>query len=93
MAKKEYISGTFCLDIQCNHHKALEQYSGDDYLKQKAILCADCYAWKFFIWLKDHKYRIIQSAPEISAHELATRIKGIDPVRVEDLTDDEILCL
>lgn len=93
MSGKEYISGTFCIDIKCTHHKALEQYSGDEYFKQKALLCADCYAWKFFTWLRDHKYRIVQTLPEISARELAARIKGIDPVRVEDLTEDEILCL
>jgi len=29
----------------------------------------------------------------MSAKELAAHIKGIDPVRVEDLTLDEILCL
>jgi hypothetical protein len=31
--------------------------------------------------------------PEISSKELAARIKGIDVVRVEDLTEDEILTL
>jgi hypothetical protein len=30
---------------------------------------------------------------EISARELAARLKGIDPVTVKDLTDDEILCI
>ncbi len=31
--------------------------------------------------------------PEISSKQLAAMIKGIDIVRVEDLTEDEILCL
>ena len=34
-----------------------------------------------------------QTQPEISNRQLAAMIKGIDPVRVEDLTEDEIMCL
>ena len=33
------------------------------------------------------------AVPEMSSKELVARIKGIDPVRVENLTEDEILCL
>ena len=93
MQKKEYQSGTFCVDIGCAHHKALEPYSGEKYLEMKQELCRDCYAWMFFNWLHKHDYRIVKTMPEISARELAARLKGIDPVKVEDLTEDEILSL
>jgi hypothetical protein len=49
--------------------------------------------WCIFIWTKDQKWRIVQTQPEISNKQLAAMIKGIDPVRVEDLTEDEIMCL
>jgi hypothetical protein len=90
---KKYQSGTFCRDIACPRHKALESYEGDVYLTEKAVHCKDCYAWMFLNWLKDRNWRIVLTAPEMSSKELVARIKGVDPVRVEDLTDDEILCL
>jgi hypothetical protein len=90
---KEYVSGTFCKDITCAHHKALDSLKGKDYMTKKAELCADCYAWQFLLWLKEHKYRVVSTLPQISAKELAARLKGIDPVKVEHLTEDEILCL
>jgi len=91
---KRYQSGTFCKDIKCEQHKALEGFEGDEYLKQKAVHCKDCYAWKFLGWLHDRQWRIVLTTiPEMSSRELAARIKGIDIVRVKDLTDDEILCL
>jgi len=90
---KKYQSGTFCMDIKCEKHKPLEAFDGDEYMKQKAVHCRECYAWMFLGWLKDRNWRIVLTAPEMSSRELAARIKGIDPVRVNDLTEDEILCL
>ncbi len=91
---KKYQSGTFCKDIKCERHKPLESLEGEGYLKQKSVHCKDCYAWMFFDWLKDRNWRIVLTTiPEMSSKELAARIKGIDIVRVKDLTDDEILCL
>ncbi|HEY9160722.1 MAG TPA: hypothetical protein VIS94_06520 [Desulfomonilia bacterium] len=90
---KKYKSGTFCMDIQCPKHKELESLTGYAYREKKKIQCKDCNAWNFFLWLEKHDYRIISTLKEISAKELAARIKGIDPVRVQDLTIDEILCL
>lgn len=92
MAEK-YQSGTFCIDIQCPRHKELEGLEGEDYFDKKRELCEDCAAWQFFVWLDDHGYRIIKTFDEIPAKDLAARLKGIDPVTVEDLTMDEILCL
>jgi hypothetical protein len=43
--------------------------------------------------MKDNEWRIVRIQPEMSNKQLAAMIKGIDPVRVEDLTEDEILCL
>ncbi|PKL39609.1 MAG: hypothetical protein CVV44_05150 [Spirochaetae bacterium HGW-Spirochaetae-1] len=93
MSRKDYQSGMFCIDINCAHHKALEGLKDNAYMDRKKELCGGCYAWKFFVWLQDHKYRMVQTLPEMPNRELVARIKGIDPVRVEDLTDDEILCL
>ncbi len=90
---KEYTSGTFCIDIKCPKHKALEGISGNAYIEKKKIHCKDCYAWLFFTWMKDNKWRIVHTLPQLSNKQLAAMIKGIDPVRVEDLTEDEILCL
>lgn len=90
---KKYTSGTFCIDIQCPKHKDLESVEGDAYSEKKRIHCHNCNAWEFFLWLDKHGYRIIKTFDEISAKKLAARIKGIDPVTVEDLTIDEILCL
>ena len=90
---KEYTSGTFCIDIKCHQHKALEGLEGTAYIEKKQVQCKDCYAWRFFIWMKDNKWRIVRTQPELSNKQLAAMIKGIDPVRVEDLTEDEILCL
>ena len=91
--QKKYESGTFCKSIQCERHASLEKLAGDAYLKKKAKHCKDCYAWKFLDWTKEKGWRIVLTMPEISSKELAAHIKGIDIVRVEDLTDDEILCL
>jgi len=92
MADK-YKSGTFCIDIQCPKHKDLESLAGDAYVEKKRTHCEDCMAWRFFIWLDKHGYRIIKTFDEMSGKELAARLKGIDPVTVEHLTIDEILCL
>jgi len=91
--QKKYESGTFCRSIQCERHAPLETLTGEAYLEKKAVHCKDCYAWKFLNWTKDKGWRIIYTMPEISSKELAARIKGIDIVRVEDLTEDEILTL
>ncbi|NLA26819.1 MAG: hypothetical protein GX878_05430 [Firmicutes bacterium] len=88
-----YKPGTFCIDIHCPRHKELEQLEGDAYLEKKKKYCKDCLAWKFFIWLGEREFRIIKTFDEIPAKELAARLKGIDPVRVEHLTVEEILCL
>ncbi|GEM_PF-241100 len=93
MKERKYVSGQFCIDIECPHHKALEGLAGDAYLNKKILYCKECFAWKFFNWTKDHNWKIVMAVPEMSAKELAAHIKGIDPVRVEDLTLDEILCL
>ncbi|MDD3719490.1 MAG: hypothetical protein PHP28_12605 [Actinomycetota bacterium] len=90
---EKYKSGTFCVDIQCPRHKDLESLEGDAYLEKKREHCKDCTAWEFFIWLDKRGYRIIKVLDQISAKELAARIKGIDPVTVKDLTIDEIMCL
>jgi hypothetical protein len=93
MTTKKYKSGTFCKDIGCPHHKELESLEGEAYLEKKKNHCRECLAWQFFLWLNKHDYRIVMTLPEISARELSARLKGIDPVRVEDLTIDEILTL
>jgi hypothetical protein len=90
---KEYISGTFCIDIKCPKHKALKGLEGKAYIEKKQAHCKDCYAWLFFTWTKNKNFRIVQTLPEMSNKQLAAYIKGIDPVRVEDLTEYEILCL
>jgi hypothetical protein len=90
---KKYQSGTFCIDIECPKHNDLGPLGGNAYKEKKKIHCKDCTAWNFFLWLEKHDYRIISTLKEISAKELAARLKGIDPVRVQDLTVDEILCL
>ncbi len=93
MAQNKYKSGTFCIDIKCPRHKDLESLEGDAYLGKKKVHCKDCYAWLLLTWLEAHRYRIVQTYPQVSAKELAAMIKGVDPVRVEDLTIDEILAL
>ncbi|MCU0577117.1 MAG: hypothetical protein MUD15_09875 [Desulfobacterota bacterium] len=93
MAQKKYKSGTFCIDIACPRHKDLESLSGDAYLEKKKVHCRECYAWQLLTWLEGHHYRIVHTYPQVSAKDLAAMIKGIDPVRVEDLTIDEILAL
>ncbi len=90
---KRYQSGMFCVDIGCPRHEPLEGLQGEAYLNKKAEHCAECYAWRFFAWLRDKNYRIVLTMPEMASRELVARIKGIAPVRVEDLTEDEILCL
>jgi len=90
---KEYVSGTFCIDIKCPKHKELEKLKGKAYMTKKKKHCKDCYAWIFFNWVKDNKWRIVHTWPEVSNKQLAAMIKGIDPVRVEDLTEEEIMCL
>ena len=91
--KKKYESGTFCKDIKCERHTPLGAYQGEEYLAKKAVHCKECYAWMFFQWLKERNYRTILTVPEMSSKELAARLKGIDPVKVENLTEDEILSL
>jgi len=93
MGSKRYISGTYCIDIACPRHKEIESLEGDAYRKKKEVSCRDCLAWQFFLWLDKHDYRVVLTKPEFSAKELSARLKGIDPVRVEDLTIDEILTL
>lgn len=91
--QKKYESGMFCKSIKCERHAPLEGKTGEEYFREKAVHCADCYAWKFLNWTRDNGWRIVLTMPEISSKELAARIKGIDVVRVEDLTEDEILTL
>jgi hypothetical protein len=91
--QKKYESGTFCKSIQCEKHAPLEGLSGESYLQKKSVHCRECFAWRFLNWTKDNGWRIVMTMPEISSKELAARIKGIEMVRVEDLTEDEILCL
>jgi len=93
MPTKKYKSGTFCKDINCPRHNELESLEGDAYLEKKRNFCSDCCAWQFLIWLDQHEYRILLTKSEISAKELSARLKGIDPLHVEDLTIDEILTL
>ena len=90
---EKYRPGTFCIDIQCPKHKELEPLKGEAYLEQKKKLCRDCLAWRFFQWLDEHDFRVIKTFDEIPAKELAARLKGIDPVKVEHLSIEEILCL
>jgi len=90
---KEYKSGTFCIDIKCPKHQALEGLDGNAYIEKKQEHCKDCCAWLFFNWLKDNKWHIVHTTPELTNKQLAAMIKGIDPIQVEDLTEDEILCL
>jgi hypothetical protein len=91
--EKEYKIGSFCKDIKCPKHKALEGLSGNTYLRKKHVHCKDCEAWKFFNWSKEKTFRIVHSLPQMSNKELAARLRGLDVVRVEDLTEDEIMCL
>lgn len=91
--KKQYRPGTFCVEIQCEHHKALASLSGDEYLKKKREHCEDCLAWRFFCWLGEKKWRILRGLPEMPGKELAARLKGMDPRKAEHLTEEEILCL
>ncbi|RLB00913.1 MAG: hypothetical protein DRG37_01255 [Deltaproteobacteria bacterium] len=93
MKEKSYESGTFCKAINCAYHKALEGLQGEEYLRKKAEYCKDCYAWKFYTWLKENGWKVVKIAPEMSTKELAARIKGIDPSKVEDLTVEEILAI
>lgn len=90
---KEYKSGTFCIDIKCPKHKALEGLDGNAYIEKKQEHCKECHAWQFINWAKDNKFRIVHTWPQVSNKQLAAMIKGIDPVRVEDLTEEEIMCL
>ncbi len=90
---ERYEPGTFCTDINCSKHKELESLEGDAYLEQKKKHCEDCSAWKFFLWLGEKNFRVIKIFDEIPAKELAARLKGLDPVRVEHLSIEEILCL
>lgn len=90
---EKYSPGTFCIDSHCPKHKDLEQLEGDAYLEEKKKLCRDCVAWKFFLWLGERDFRILRTFDEIPAKELAARLKGIDPVKVEHLSIEEILCL
>ncbi len=90
---RHYRSGTYCHDIGCERHFQLEQFSGDEYLRRKSALCRDCRAWLFLVWLHDRRWSITLPPPEVPSKELAARIKGIDPSLVEDLTEDDILCL
>jgi len=63
---KEYVSGTFCIDIKCPQHSALEGLTGSDYMQKKNLHCKDCFAWRFFIWTKNNKWRIVQAQQDIS---------------------------
>ncbi len=93
----EYVPGTFCKKINCSYHKILEQSSNGDYVRNKKILCDDCYAWQFCNWLKENDWKVMKSLKEIprmSGKELALHIKGIvDTDIAEDLSLDDVLCL
>jgi len=93
MKEERYTSGTFCLSIDCAHHKPLEQFSDDEYLEKKALFCKDCYAWKFYLWLKDKNWKVVRTIPEMSIQEIAAHLRGIDPSVAKDLDIDEILSL
>jgi hypothetical protein len=43
--------------------------------------------------MQDHNWKIIQTAPELTAKELAAHIRGINKDLAKDLTIDEILSL
>lgn len=90
---EKYRPGTFCRDIDCPRHRELAALEGEAYLEKKRELCRDCLAWRFFRWLEEHDFRVIRTFEEIPAKELAARLKGIDPVKVEHLSIEEILCL
>jgi hypothetical protein len=93
MRKEKYTSGTFCIAIECAHHKALEKLGGQEYLAMKAEYCKDCNAWKFYNWLKEYDWKIVRAVPEMSVHEIAARIHGLDPKVAKDMDIDEILAL
>ncbi len=93
MKEKKYAPGQFCVAIECPRHKALEGLNGESYLKKKREHCKECCAWKFFIWMQAHNWKIIQTAPELTARELAAHIRGINKDLANDLTIDEILSL
>jgi len=90
---KDYKLGTFCIDIKCPKHKAIEGLDENAYIERKKEQCKKCEAWQFFIWSKEKYYHIVKTAPQMSNKELAARIRGLDIVRIEDLTEDEIMCL
>lgn len=81
------------MDMGCERHRPLDAYKGDEHLENKAWHYKQCYAWISLNWLKERRYRIVPTLPEISSREPAARIKGDAPVRVERLTDDEIISL
>jgi hypothetical protein len=91
--KREYKPGTFCVDIQCERHEVLASLKDDEYLMRKRQHCRDCLAWQFFAWLEKKKWRVVRGLPQMSTKEIAARLKGIDPVKAEHLTEEEILCL
>ena len=93
MATKKYRSGTFCIDIACPHHKVLEPLDNEAYLARRRSTAEIVTHGSSIIWLEKHNYRVILPLSEISAKELSARLKGIDPLQVEDLTIDEILTL
>ncbi len=88
-----YKSGNYCKDIQCIRHVQLERYEGGEYLKIKNEKCGSCHAWLFLNWLGRHNWNITVSSPDVSSKALAARLKGIDPSRVSDLTEEDILSL
>ena len=45
-----------------------------------------------FRWLEEHDFRVIRTFDEIPPRSWP-RLKGIDPVKVEHLSIEEILCL
>ncbi|NLA12242.1 MAG: hypothetical protein GX883_08970 [Firmicutes bacterium] len=90
---EKYSPGSFCREINCPEHEALESLEEEAYLEKKKNHCQDCTAWRFFLWLEQRNFRVIRTIDEVPAKELAARLKGIDPSTVEHLTIEEILCL
>ena len=93
LKEEKYRSGTFCQAIKCTHHKPLSKLKGKVYLDKKTEYCKDCNAWKFYSWLKDNNWKVVRSVQDISVHEIAARIHGLDPEAAKDMDIDEILCL
>ena len=52
--KIEYSPGTYCRDIQCEH------YHVDRDIGQFDVECDSCPAYLFYLWLREHGYRLVR---------------------------------